>query len=526
MQETGPSSRDQRAGSLASRCCATLFTVLLTLASCAPTVPPPGKTARPRPQPGYVARVDELQSVDASALAGARIALDPGHGGYFKGALGVKGLTEAEVNLGVALNLQGLLEARGAQVFLTRSDDRDFLSPADSSLRSDLTERIRLANAFHPDLFVSIHHNADAGGLHDVNEIQTYYKLGDEGPSLDAAQSVHRYLVRNLGIEAHRIMPGNYHVLRNSEAPGLLTESSYITNPDVESKLALAAKQRLEAEALYLGLAHYFARRAPKVAEFEASAAAGGAADTVFRGIAAPVLRARVEGAFDGFALTLDGVPLAGTRRGAELEWRPDPLAAGRHEASLEARLAGRGAGREQRLIFRMERAAMALSFEPGAPALGPEGGVTATRILVADDQGQPWADSVWVRVVAADRGAVTPADTTVLARDGVAWHYAFVKRGAKPAPGTKPSPLVLRAWLVPAEAPRAEAHDGRVANMQFIHEGANEPIRFEVMDRDAAGHFLIQDRHARHIHAFFLCIQNCLKCGTLYFAVDGNYKI
>ena len=174
----------------------------------------------------------------------------------FRGAQGKNGLTEAEANLGVALNLRGLLEARGALVCMTRTDDRDFVMPGDSSLRADLTERTRISNAFHPDLFVSIHHNADARGTHDVNETQTYYKLGDEGPSLDAAQSVHRYLVRNLGIRQHRIMPGNYFVLRNSEAPGVLTESSYITNPDVESRLALAGKQRLEAEALFLGLAH------------------------------------------------------------------------------------------------------------------------------------------------------------------------------------------------------------------------------------------------------------------------------
>ncbi|TMQ51389.1 MAG: hypothetical protein E6K73_05970 [Candidatus Eisenbacteria bacterium] len=245
--------------------------VLSLLGGCAAGLAPPGPAPRPRPRPGYERRVDELASVDASALAGRRIAIDPGHGGVFRGAVGVNGLTEAEVNLGVALFLRGLLEARGAQVFLTRSDDRDFLSPADSSLRSDLAERTRLANAFHPDLFLSIHHNADAGGAHDVNAIQTYYKLGDEGPSLDAAQQVHRYLVRNLGIEAQRVLPGNYFVLRNCESPAILTESSYITNPDVESKLALAAKQRLEAEALFLGLARTFARRAPRIAAFAAT---------------------------------------------------------------------------------------------------------------------------------------------------------------------------------------------------------------------------------------------------------------
>lgn len=429
---------------------ACIAAALLSIASCAPTVPKPGtgtsKATKPRPKAGYESRVDELAKADASGLAGRRIALDPGHGGWFRGALGVNGLTEAEVNLGVALHLRGLLEAKGAQVFLTRSDDRDFLTPSDSSLRGDLSERIRLANAFEPDLFVSIHHNADAGGAHDVNEIQTYYTLGDEGPSLDAAQSVHRFLVRNLGIDKHRVVPGNYHVLRNSVAPGLLTESSYITNPDVEAKLALASKQRLEAEALYLGIAHYFGRRGPQVLAFEA-VGAGGRADTVFAGLAAPLLRARIEGEFDSWSLALDGVPLDGTRRGDALEWRPGPLAGGAHEARLAVRLAGRGAAREQRLRFRMERRPSDLVLETVPAPLGLDAGIVAIRAEVRDDFGLLWNDSAQVRIAAVDARMVAPAETVVVARDGVAWAYARVpRRGME-------KPVQVRASLVGSKA-------------------------------------------------------------------------
>ena len=159
-----------------------------------------------RAKAGYEARFDSLDAVDPAPLAGRRIALDPGHGGRFRGSLGVHGLAEADVNLAVALGLRDLLQAHGAMVFMTRSTDRDFLTPADSSLRADLNERVRLANQFQPDLFVSIHHNADPGGAHDRNETQTYYKLGDDGSSMDAAASIHRYLRRNLSIEAQRIL--------------------------------------------------------------------------------------------------------------------------------------------------------------------------------------------------------------------------------------------------------------------------------------------------------------------------------
>src|SRR5436309_1257620 len=82
---------------------ALLLLLALIAHGCAPvTVPPspsrplPSKppTAKPRPHPGYDSRIDDFASVDTSAVRGRRIALDPGHGGVFRGALGVHGLTE------------------------------------------------------------------------------------------------------------------------------------------------------------------------------------------------------------------------------------------------------------------------------------------------------------------------------------------------------------------------------------------------------------------------------------------------
>ena len=420
------------------------------------------RTTRPRPLPGYNARKDGLGSVDTTALRGHRIALDPGHGGMFRGAMGINGLTEAEANLGVALNLRGLLEARGAVVFMTRTDDRDFATPADSSLRSDLAERTRIANAFHPELFVSIHHNADARGTHDVNETQTYYKLGDEGPSLDAAQSVHRFLVRNLGIRQHRILPGNYFVLRNSVAPGILTESSYITNPDVESKLALAAKQRLEAEALYLGLAHYFARPRPVVDEFATLSARAAAPDSVFHDRSPALLRAAISGPYDACEMQLDGAPVAVVRHGPLLTASLPPLEAGTHTALLRVRLGGSGAAPEQRLEFRVVTTPKTIRFSERGSRVDSLGGVSAARLEVLDSRGLPVRDSVWVRLRSSDTG-VAPRDTLVCARDGVAWSYFRVAANSKAAMVTArletQTAGVEQRWSLVSRTPQRRDH-------------------------------------------------------------------
>jgi N-acetylmuramoyl-L-alanine amidase len=419
---------------------------LLALAGCAAhrPLPPP----EPRPAPGYDARIDSLDAVDPIHLRGRRIAIDPGHGGWFRGSLGVHGLAEADVNLGVALYLEELLEARGAIVFMTRSTSQDFLSPADSTLRADLAERMRLANRFEPELFVSIHHNADAGSRHDVNETQTYYRLGDTGASLDAAESVHRFLVRNLGIRAHRILPGNYSVLRNSNAPAILTESSYLTNPDVEARLALPEKQRLEAEALYLGIAHYFARGAPVIESFGANWTPDEyqemrkslTTQTVWQvfQVAAPVLEARVAGAFDWAELRLDGTPVPLERHDGRLIGRPrGVLANGIHEAVLDVRLAGAAAARPARFTFEIDRHLAEVRAEPWPAFAPPAGRPLGVRFSLLDDLGAAVPDSIPLLITRA--GAL---DTTVIARDGIAWLYLPDAR-----PGTLAFDVRARQW-------------------------------------------------------------------------------
>lgn len=395
-------------------------------------VAPPAPPVAVRPAPGYERLADSLSAVDATGLRGRRIALDPGHGGTFRGAVGLHGLTEAEVNLGVALRLRDLLVAHGAQVFLTRDHDRDFLSPADSSLRADLAERMRLANEFGPDLFLSIHHNADPAGARNVNETQTYARLDDPGPSADAAEDVHHALVRNLGIAANRLLPGNYFVLRTSAAPGLLTEASYLSDPDVEDKLRLPASQELEADALFVGLARFFARRAPRIDSLLARTA-NGVADTSFAGADEPCLEARIAGPFDRATLTLDGVELPLERHGGLVTAAPAlPLEAGPHEAELSASLGGEGAARSQRLRFTVRRpvARLAVSVEAGVTP-GARLALAAVRVGLEDAWGRPVADSVRVRLLRVT-GMMTPRDTVVTARGGEAWGYlrAMPERG------------------------------------------------------------------------------------------------
>ncbi len=234
------------------------YLLILTLLACAP---------KPRqPLPHFYDRLAEpLDTLDVSSVAGKRIVIDPGHGGVFRGAIGVEGLDEADVNLGVALYLWGLLEEAGAEVHLTRKTDRDFVGGDPDALRQDLEARVVAANRIAPDVFMSLHHNADFAGDRTFNEIQIYHKIGDDGPSRDIARIVARHLRGNIGEIKTKVLPGNYYVLRNSKVPSILCEPSYISNPHVESRLKLSDKQRLEAEVYFLALVDYFGRGVPVI---------------------------------------------------------------------------------------------------------------------------------------------------------------------------------------------------------------------------------------------------------------------
>jgi N-acetylmuramoyl-L-alanine amidase len=292
--------------------------------------------------PGYLELRDQIGEFDFSPLAGRRIVIDPGHGGFFRGAIGLSGLTEAEVNLGVALYLRGLLEWAGAEVHLTRTADYDFLAPTDSSLASDLAARIALVDSVQPDVFLSIHHNSNASLDRDLNETQTYYPVGREGADLDLARSIHKYLVRNLQIDPAKIMAGNFYVLRNSQVPAVLGEPSMISNPIIEKRLSLAAKQELEAKAYFLGLLEYFAAGMPRWVCMHGDTVS--AADIGWQPLTWHFEPGRTQDpALDPATIdfTVDGmrqVPVL-SPDGCTLSWLPPPeLAADSHRIELVAR--------------------------------------------------------------------------------------------------------------------------------------------------------------------------------------------
>jgi N-acetylmuramoyl-L-alanine amidase len=178
-------------------------------------------------------------------LSGKIIVLDPGHGGIDKGASGPTGLLEKTINLELALDLEKILKAQGATVYMTRTKDKYVY----------LSDRIELANKEHADLFVCIHHNS-LEGYPNFDETEVYY-WNENDSSKMAAEALAQAVGKALNIR-WKVKKNDFKVLRIAEVPAVLVESSFISCVKREKWLRNPLNIWKEAVAIDYGILTYF----------------------------------------------------------------------------------------------------------------------------------------------------------------------------------------------------------------------------------------------------------------------------
>lgn len=147
----------------------------------------------------------------------AKIFIDPGHGGGDSGAIG-NGLKEKDVVLKIAKKLRDILKNEyGANVKMSRTTDK-FLS---------LRERTNMANAWGADYFVSIHTNAGGGkGYEDF----IYNGVSNNSTAGKYREKIHQEVAKRINMNNRGKKKANFHVLRESKMPAILTENGFIDN--------------------------------------------------------------------------------------------------------------------------------------------------------------------------------------------------------------------------------------------------------------------------------------------------------
>ena len=224
------------------------------------------------------------------AVGRKTVVVDAGHGGKDPGASD-NGVTEKNVNLAIALELERELLALGYNVVMTRRTD----------VYLKLQERTDIANEVNADLFVSVHVNAlpskksttgievyimalptdkDAMNLAKV-ENREYVEgkgmdtanvdrrtemllriLGDMqqnnkiSESTDFAAALYNSGVRS-GLPMRRVAQAPFFVLRGAGMPAVLIEVGFVTNANEAVQLTQKAYQNKIAHAMAVGISGY-----------------------------------------------------------------------------------------------------------------------------------------------------------------------------------------------------------------------------------------------------------------------------
>lgn len=164
-----------------------------------------------------------------ASLAGARVAIDPGHGPEDPGERGPAGSVEADAAFLLASALASELGRRGAKAALLRASDE---SPSPS-------ERAARANAQGADVCLSIHLNAHPD---PAAEGTTCFYFGTESTFSPAGQRlaelIQEEIVARTGLRDCRIHPLSISLLRETRMPAVQVEPCFITNPREERLLA------------------------------------------------------------------------------------------------------------------------------------------------------------------------------------------------------------------------------------------------------------------------------------------------
>lgn len=180
-----------------------------------------------------------------------KVFIGVGHGGSDPGAVGK--VKESAANLTIALELKRILEANGFKVGISRTKDEN----------DPLTEEIKEANAFKPDLAVEVHNNAGGGDGFEVF-VQTN---GYKAKSKTAAQAIEKQVKaigqKSRGIKTRLNSSGKDYFgwLRQVTAPAVLLEGFFVDSNDALG-FDTAAEQKKLAAAYAQGVLDYFGVKA------------------------------------------------------------------------------------------------------------------------------------------------------------------------------------------------------------------------------------------------------------------------
>lgn len=152
-----------------------------------------------------------------------KIFIDPGHGGSDPGAVG-NGLQEKNLTLNIAARTREILisEYENVSIQMSRTGDQTV----------GLTSRTDAANKWGADFYLSIHINSGGG-----TGFESYRYPGVGKPTSANHQVIHQNIMAQIDLRDRGVKQANFHVLRETNMPAVLTESGFIDSANDAAQL-------------------------------------------------------------------------------------------------------------------------------------------------------------------------------------------------------------------------------------------------------------------------------------------------
>lgn len=192
-------------------------------------------------------------------LKGKTIVIDPGHGGSDPGAIGPSRIYEKKVTLAISQRVEAILKQKGANVVLTREDDRDVYPSSDATDAQELQARVDVGVKEQADVFISIHANASVDRT--VSGTATYY-TPKTSYDLCLARALQSNIMDAVGLTNGGIRQAGFYVTKRSRIPAALIETAFISNPTEEQLLNSPVFQQKMAVGIADGVEDYFSKAA------------------------------------------------------------------------------------------------------------------------------------------------------------------------------------------------------------------------------------------------------------------------
>jgi N-acetylmuramoyl-L-alanine amidase len=126
---------------------------------------------------------------------------------------------ESRINLGIALKLKSILEAKGITVYIARTNENNPETPY-------LSERVRMINLIHPNAVISIHANANPYSK-SIRGYEIYYRKAYDK---FLARSIDKSMDLSSPIPKHKDPKYMKLIILSGWPPSVLIETGYMTN--------------------------------------------------------------------------------------------------------------------------------------------------------------------------------------------------------------------------------------------------------------------------------------------------------